>query len=92
VPLPILSLYEVGLGTGTVVSSPIIGSVGLNCSVAGAAGCTGNFPLGIVVTLTETPASGSTFGGWSANCMPILATQCTVAMNNNEPVGAIFNN
>jgi hypothetical protein len=92
VPLPILSLYEVGLGSGTVVSSPIAGSVGLNCTVAGAAGCTGNFPLGVTVTLTETPASGSTFGGWSADCMIVSATQCTIAMNNNEPVGAIFNN
>ncbi len=91
VPLPLLSLYEVGLGTGTVVSSPIAGSVGLNCTVAGAAGCTGNFPAGTLVTLTETPTSGSTFGGWSSNCTPLNATQCTVLMNNNEPVGAIFN-
>ncbi len=95
VPLPLLSLYEVGLGTGTVVGVPVPQlvppTVGLNCTAAGAAGCTGNFPVGTLVMLTATPASGSTFGGWSANCTPILATQCTITMNTDEPVGVIFN-
>jgi len=85
VTLPALSVYEVGLGTGTVVSNP----VGINCTSG--AGCTGNFVLGSTVTLTATPAAGSTFGGWSSNCIPTSPTSCQVVMNNNEPVGAIFN-
>jgi Bacterial Ig-like domain (group 2)/Divergent InlB B-repeat domain len=87
VPLPALTVYVVGLGNGTVVSAP----VGINC-VAGA-GCTGNFVLGSTVTLTATPAAGSTFGGWSANCLPdsAAAASCSLVINDNTPVGAIFN-
>jgi hypothetical protein len=85
VNLPILSVFTVGLGTGTVVSNP----VGLKC-IAGA-GCAGNFVLGTTVTLTAAPAAGSTFGGWSANCLPVTAVSCSIVMNNNEPVGTIFN-
>jgi hypothetical protein len=85
VTLPLLSVYDVGLGAGTVTSSP----AGISCTSG--AGCTGNFVLGSTVTLTAAPAAGSTFGGWSANCTPDTATSCTIVMNNNEPVGAIFN-
>jgi hypothetical protein len=85
VVLPALTVYTVGLGTGTVVSNPAV----INC-IAGA-GCTANFVLGTTVTLTATPAAGSTFGGWSANCLPDSATSCSIVMNNNTPVGAIFN-
>lgn len=85
VPLPALTIITVGLGTGTVVSSP----VGINCTAG--AGCTGNFVLGTTVTLTATPAAGSTFGGWSANCLPDSASSCSIVVNDNSPVGAIFN-
>jgi Divergent InlB B-repeat domain len=87
VPLPVLTVYEVGLGTGTVTSNP----VGINCTSG--AGCSGNFVAGTAVTLTAVPSAGSTFGGWSSNCLPDTAatTSCTIVMNNNEPVGAIFN-
>jgi hypothetical protein len=87
VVLPALTVYRVGLGTGTVTSLDGV----INCTSGGGAGCTGNFVFGTPVTLTATPASGSTFGGWSSNCIPDTATTCTVTMNNNEPVGAIFN-
>jgi Bacterial Ig-like domain (group 2)/Divergent InlB B-repeat domain len=85
VVLPALTVYAVGLGTGTVVSNPL----GINCTAG--AGCAGNFVLGATVTLTATPAAGSTFGGWSANCLPDTANSCTLVINNNTPVGAIFN-
>ena len=85
VPLPLLSVYAVGLGTGTVTSSP----EGVNC-ISGA-GCTGNFVLNSTVTLTAIPAAGSSFGGWSANCLPDTTNTCKIVMSNNEPVGAIFN-
>jgi len=85
VPLPLLSVYAVGLGTVTVTSSP----EGVNC-ISGA-GCTGNFVLNSTVTLTAIPAAGSSFGGWSANCLPDTTNTCKIVMSNNEPVGAIFN-
>jgi hypothetical protein len=81
--LPSLSVYLVGAGTGTVTSSP----AGINCNGSGA-GCTAYFPLGSSVTLTATPGG---FGGWSANCTPNTTTPCTVTMNTNQTVGAIFN-
>ena len=85
VPLPLLSVFAVGLGTGTVTSSP----EGINC-ISGA-GCTGNFVLNSTVTLTAIPAAGSSFGGWSADCLPDTTNTCKIVMSNNEPVGAIFN-
>ncbi len=85
VNLPSLTVYNVGEGSGTVISDP----VGINCGSG--AGCTGHFVLNSTVTLTATPAPGSVFGGWSANCAPSNAAQCTVPMNNNQTVGAIFN-
>jgi len=81
--LPSLSVYLVGAGTGSVVSSP----AGINCSGSGS-GCTAFFPLGSSVTLTATPGG---FGGWSANCTPNTTSPCTVTMNTNQTVGAIFN-
>ncbi len=83
--LPSLSVYQVGSGNGTVVSSP----VGINC--LSGTGCVGYFPLGSSVTLTVVPSPGSLFGGWSANCIPTTAPSCTVVMNTNQTVGAIFN-
>jgi hypothetical protein len=82
--LPSLTIYKVGLGTGTVTG--IAGS-GINCGTS----CTANFVLNASVTLTATPDAGSVFGGWSANCILPTATTCTVSMGNSETVGAIFN-
>jgi hypothetical protein len=88
VNLPQLTIYLVGQGSGTVTSSDGV----INCSTLnGGAGCTGNFVAGTTVTLTAVPAAGSTFGGWSTNCLPDNAATCSITMNNNEPVGAIFN-
>jgi hypothetical protein len=47
-----LTLYKVGMGSGTVTSNP----VGINCGTA----CVANFTSGRTVTLTATPATGST--------------------------------
>jgi trimeric autotransporter adhesin len=90
VNLPALAIYMTGTGTGTVSSSP--GTVLCGSSAAGAS-CTGTFTLNTTVTLTAAPATGSIFGGWSANCTPVVgnALQCTIKMANNETVGAIFN-
>jgi hypothetical protein len=83
--LPSLTVYKVGLGTGTVVSNP----VGIVCGSG--APCTGNFVLNSTVTLTATPDAGAQFGGWSANCTPPTSTTCTLVMGNSDTVGVIFN-
>jgi hypothetical protein len=87
VVLPQLAIYLVGLGTGTVSSADGV----INCTTVGGAACTGNYVLGATVTLTAVPSAGATFGGWSTNCIPDTAPTCSIVMNNNEPVGAIFN-
>jgi hypothetical protein len=87
VVLPQLAIYQVGLGTGTVTSADGV----INCTTVGGAACTGNYVLGTTVTLTAVPSLGSTFGGWSSNCVPDTNPTCSIVMNNNEPVGAIFN-
>jgi hypothetical protein len=61
--------------------------------------CTGTYPEGTTVTLTATQPTGATgtFGGWSYNCKPTAAitatgpNSCTVDLNSNDSVGAIFN-
>jgi trimeric autotransporter adhesin len=84
---PVLTIYGPGQGTGTVTSTP----TGINCNPTTDTGCTASFTLNTAVTLTATPASGSVFAGWSANCQPAGNPTCTVTMSNYTAVGAIFN-
>jgi hypothetical protein len=90
VTLPTLAVFEAGSGTGTVTSSP--GTILCGSAAAGAT-CTGSFQLNSTVTLTAAPATNSVFGGWSSACTPLAGNplQCTVTMNNNKTVGAVFN-
>ncbi|CAN5867248.1 hypothetical protein BH18ACT6_BH18ACT6_10000 [soil metagenome] len=53
-------MSKTGTDTGTVTSSP----TGINCGTD----CTEAYSNGTVVTLTATPAAGSTFAGWSGAC------------------------
>lgn len=98
VTLPVLSVYEVGLGTGSVQgfdsANPSVIVINCDPSTGNTAGCTGYFPLGSTVVLTATPGANSTFGGWSANCTPIRSNTCSVTIPANAPsvpIGAIFN-
>lgn len=100
--LPSLTVYEVGEGAGTVTSTPgpIVCGPGQNQGL-----CTGNFVLNTPVTLVASPATGSIFGGYSANCTSVVpdpnpcnkqsnVTSCTcqyTVNTNNGTVGAIFN-
>ena len=52
-----LAILKSGTGTGTVTSNP----AGINCGGT----CSANFAENTNVTLTATPAAGSTFTGWS---------------------------
>jgi len=109
VTLPTLTVYKVGAtASSAIVTASYTSPTGavltpINCSAgASAALCTGNFPVGVTVTLT-TPDNGSTpaFGGWSSNCTPVPGNPyaCTVTLTvppgqtgviGNVNVGAIF--
>jgi hypothetical protein len=79
----VLSVGRAGTGTGTVSSSP----AGISCG----ASCSSSLTSGTVVTLTASPAAGSTFAGWSgAGCAGTGA--CSVTMNAAQSVTATFNN
>jgi len=76
-----LTVAKSGSGSGTVTSSP----AGINCGAT----CSASFASGASVTLTATPASGSTFAGWSGACSGTGA--CAVALTAARSVTAAFN-
>ena len=67
-------------GSGSVTSSPS----GINCGAT----CSASFVSGTQVTLTASPATGSTFNGWSGACNG--TSTCLVTMNTAESVAANF--
>jgi fibronectin type 3 domain-containing protein len=71
---------KAGTGTGTVTSSP----PGITCG----GDCFESFPSGTIVTLTATPASGSSFTGWTTGCAG--TAPCTVTGNSPVTVTAAF--
>jgi hypothetical protein len=74
---------KVSIGAaGTVTSNP----AGINCGSA----CQASYPKGTAVTLTATPPAGKTFASWSGGCSG-TATTCTVTMNADTSVKALFN-
>jgi uncharacterized repeat protein (TIGR02543 family) len=74
-----LSVTKAGTGSGTVTGG------GVNCGSA----CTASVVSGSTVSLTATPASGSTFTGWSGSASG-TANPTTVTMNGNKTVTATF--
>jgi hypothetical protein len=77
----LLSLGIAGSGSGSVSSSP----AGIACS----ASCSHGFASGTVVTLTPSPAAGSTFAGWSGACTG--TGTCQVTLSSDVAVAATFN-
>lgn len=75
-----LTVSKSGTGTGMVASSP----AGISCGST----CSANFDSGVVVNLTATPDSGSTFAGWSGACTGTGA--CSVTMDAAKSVSANF--
>ncbi len=75
-----LSVSISGDGSGTVSSSP----AGINCGSA----CTTSFAVNSAITLTASPASGSTFSGWGGACSG--TGTCTVSMGAAKSVAAQF--
>jgi PKD repeat protein len=76
-----LTVTLAGAGTGSVASAP----PGIAC----APDCTEAYPNGTVVTLTATPAGGSTFAGWTGAGCSGTGT-CVVTMNAAQAVTATF--
>jgi uncharacterized repeat protein (TIGR02543 family) len=71
---------------GNVTSSP----AGINCGSGGSA-CSASFTSGSTVTLTATPSTGYTFGGWTGDCSGCgTSTTCNVTMNANKTCSANF--
>jgi hypothetical protein len=75
-----LMVLTAGGGTGSVGSSP----GGIQCGPT----CTATYPDATVVTLTATPAAGSTFAGWSGACTG--TGTCQVTMSVSRTVTATF--
>ena len=76
-----LTVVKAGTGTGTITSTP----AGISCGTA----CTTSFAITASVTLVASPASGSTFAGWTGACTGTAT--CTVAMSAARSVTATFN-
>jgi hypothetical protein len=76
----VFALSVTVVGGGTVTSSP----AGINCPGT----CTASFNSGTLVTLTATPAAGSSFTGWSGACTG--TGSCTIIMNVANSVTATF--
>ena len=76
-----LTVVKSGGGSGTVTSDP----AGINCG----SDCSAGFPHDTPVTLTATPASGSTFAGWEGEGCSGTGT-CVVVMDRVREVAATF--
>ena len=77
-PTHTLTVTLAGNGSGTVSGS------GISCPGT----CSQSLADGTVVTLTETPAAGTVFGGWSGGCGG--TGTCSVTMSANQSVTASF--
>ena len=75
-----LTVNKSGTGSGTVGSSP----GGIDCGST----CSASYASGTSVTLTASPANGSTFAGWSGACNGTGA--CAVGMSAAQTVTATF--
>jgi hypothetical protein len=76
-----LMVTKAGTGTGKVTSTP----AGIDCGNT----CNASFAQNTQVTLIATPAAGSTFAGWSGDC--IGTGTCQVTLAAAKSVTATFN-
>lgn len=84
----VLTVYELGSGTGKITTSSGAAPF-INCGNGGTV-CGQSFTQGAVVTLTEAPAAGFTFAGWTSNCAVATPTSCTITLTDSANVGATF--
>ncbi len=78
--------FGVGNGSGSVVSSP----GGITCT-SSSTSCFAEFAVGTVVTLTATPAAGSTFGSWTNCTTANNVNPCSITLETNTFVTVTFN-
>jgi len=65
---------------------------GINCGGVNTGICTTTLTNGASVTLTATPTSPTTFGGWGGDCaFAGTATTCTLTMTASKAVSVTFN-
>ncbi len=83
---PELAVTFGGTGSGSVTSNPS----GIECT-SPSTSCSSEFPVGTVVTLTATPAAGSTFGGWTGCSTATNVNPCTLTLEANTFVTVAFN-
>lgn len=76
-----LTVVKEGSGSGEASSTP----EGIDCG----GGCTAEFANGTEVTLTATPADGSTFGSWSG-CDEVSDDECTISLTSDATVTVRF--
>jgi Divergent InlB B-repeat domain len=76
-----LTVKKTGVGTGSITSD--VG--GINCSPT----CSAAYPAGTTVTLTATPAAGSSFVSFTG-CTAGPGNTCTVVMTSAKTVSAAF--
>jgi hypothetical protein len=75
-----LTVSKSGSGTGSVTSAPD----GITCGAT----CAADFANGTVVTLTASPAVGSSFSGWGGACTG--SGLCTITIDGTASVTATF--
>lgn len=75
-----VTVSKAGDGAGTVTSTP----AGILCGTA----CFATYSAGTFVTLTATPAAGSTFAGWTGACAG--TNPCVLTGNASTSVAATF--
>lgn len=87
-PPPYVQAYKKGDGKGTITGTAP-GRTPRTCDPTCPAGIWSNFQAGDVVTLTATPAQGSTFLRWE-QCPTASGPNCTFTLTNTIPVCAVF--
>jgi List-Bact-rpt repeat protein/copper binding plastocyanin/azurin family protein len=75
-----LAVAKQGDGSGSVTSDP----GGIDCGST----CSATFAKNASVTLTATPATGSTFSGWGGDCSG--TSTCSLTMSDDRSVTATF--
>jgi uncharacterized repeat protein (TIGR01451 family) len=82
-----LTVTDIGTGNGTVTDS--LGLISCTTTAGVQSGtCLATYSAGTVVTLTATPSSPSTFGGWGGACTGTAG--CAVTMSTSQSVTASF--
>jgi hypothetical protein len=76
-----LTVSKTGAGSGTVTSAP----AGISCGAT----CAGSYASGTAMTLTATPATGSTFTGWSGGGCSATGS-CSLTLTTATTVTATF--